>query len=154
MHPNAALVARFYEAFQRRDADAMAACYHADATFSDPVFPDLRGPRVAAMWRMLCASARDLDVRAHDIQADDATGSARWEARYGFGRARRPVHNVIDARFAFRDGRIARHEDSFDLWRWSRMALGPAGVALGWSPMLKARIRADAARRLDAQLQR
>lgn len=154
MHPNAALVARFYEAFQRRDADAMAACYHADATFSDPVFPDLRGPRVAAMWRMLCASARDLDVRAHDIQADDATGSARWEARYGFGRARRPVHNVIAARFAFRDGRIARHEDSFDLWRWSRMALGPAGVALGWSPMLKARIRADAARRLDAQLQR
>jgi len=36
--PNAALIQRFYEAFQRSDAEAMAACYAPDVQFSDPVF--------------------------------------------------------------------------------------------------------------------
>ena len=43
----------------------------------------------------------------------------------------RPVHNIIDAQFTFRDGLIVTHIDTFNLWRWSRMALGPKAVALG-----------------------
>ena len=48
-HPNAALIERFYEAFQRRDVDAMAACYAPDVTFSDPVFVGLHGGEVIAV---------------------------------------------------------------------------------------------------------
>jgi ketosteroid isomerase-like protein len=149
-HPNAALIQRFYAAFDARDAEAMAACYHQDVVFSDPVFGELRGERARDMWRMLCGRAMDLTVVASDVRADDAEGSARWVATYSFGKAGRPVRNVIDARFAFRDGLIVRHADSFPLWKWSRMALGPAGVLLGWTPMVQGRIRGDARKGLDA----
>ena len=114
----------------------MAACYAPDARFSDPVF-DLAGDEVGAMWSMLCERGRDLRVEWRDVRADDATGAAHWEARYTFSATGRPVHNVIDAAFTFSAGRIARHVDTFDLWRWSRMALGAKGALLGWTPFVR-----------------
>lgn len=153
MHPNEQLIRQFYSSFQARDADAMSACYHAEVVFSDPAFGQLHGSQASAMWRMLCARAKDLQIDLGSVQADDQTGAAHWEARYTFGRSGRFVHNVIDAAFVFRDGLIVQHTDAFDLWRWSRMALGPVGLLLGWTPMLQAAIRKDARHRLDAFLQ-
>ena len=34
-------------------------------------------------------------------------------------------------------------------WRWSRQALGMAGVLLGWTPWLHGKVRRDAARALE-----
>ena len=150
MHPNAQLLETFYTAFQRRDHEAMARCYHPAVHFSDPVFTDLRGPRAAAMWRMLCERGKDLELTFGDVRADDRGGSARWEARYTFSQTGRPVHNVIDAEFGFEDGLIARHRDGFPLWRWAAMALGAQGRLLGWLPPVQQRIRDQAARALDA----
>jgi ketosteroid isomerase-like protein len=152
MHPNAALVAGFYQAFRRRDAAAMAACYHPAITFSDPVFPALRGAEASAMWAMLCARATDLAIELDEVRANEARGSARWEARYSFGPARRRVHNVVEAAFEFRDGLIVRHVDRFGFWRWARQALGPAGLLVGWTPLLRAQVRARARRSLRAWL--
>ena len=154
MHPNEALIGRFYTAFQSRDAQTMAACYHPEIEFSDPAFPRLRGRDAGAMWAMLCARATDLAIEFSDVHADDASGHAHWEARYSFGPRRRPVHNVIDASFGFRDDLIARHVDRFGFWRWARQALGPAGLALGWTPFLRARVQAEARRGLDAWLRK
>ena len=154
MHPHAALLHRFYDAFARRDAESMAACYHQDVVFSDPAFGELRGDEARDMWRMLCARAKDLTVVASRIEADDARGSAHWVADYRFGKAQRPVHNEIDARFAFRDGLIVRHDDAFDLWRWSRQALGVPGVLLGWSPIVKRQVRRQALQGLAAYRRR
>lgn len=53
MHANAALLEKFYSAFQRLDAETMASCYASDIQFSDPVFPNLQGNEAADMWRML-----------------------------------------------------------------------------------------------------
>lgn len=144
VHANAQLIARFYDAFGRRDAEAMAACYHKDVVFSDPAFGELRGDDARDMWRMLCARAKDLRVEASRIEADDARGSARWVADYRFGKAQRRVHNEIFARFTFRDGLIARHDDAFDLWKWSRQALGASGALLGWTPMIRRAVRKQA----------
>ncbi|MBF3199877.1 nuclear transport factor 2 family protein, partial [Pseudomonas aeruginosa] len=52
-HPNAELIERFYQAFQRLDGEAMAACYAPQATFHDPAFGELRGREVGDMWRLL-----------------------------------------------------------------------------------------------------
>lgn len=153
-HPHAALIARFYDAFQRRDAAGMAACYHPEVRFSDPAFPDLAGPRAAAMWAMLVARGRDLRLEVSGITADDITGRAHWEAHYTFSATARRVHNVIDAEFAFRDGLIVRHVDRFSFWRWARQALGPAGLLLGWTPFLRRKVQAQAARGLDAWMAR
>ncbi len=153
MSNESALIERFFAAFARRDAPAMAACYSPDARFSDPVF-DVAGSEVGAMWAMLCERAGDLRLEWRDVRADAATGSAHWEPRYTFSATGRPVHNVIDSAFTFDAGRIARHVDTFDLWRWSRMALGAKGVLLGWSPLVRNAIRAQARRGLDAWMQR
>lgn len=150
MHSNARLIETFYTSFQQRDAEGMVACYHPEVRFSDPVFHELEGPRACAMWRMLCARAKDLDITFSDVTADDTRGSAHWEARYTFTATGRFVHNVIDARFEFADGRIKRHHDTFDLWRWSGMALGPIGRVLGWLPPLQSSIKKKAIAGLDA----
>lgn len=148
---NADVIRRFYSCFAQRDGAGMAACYAPDVHFTDEVF-DLRGSRAGAMWEMLCERAADLKIEARDIQADDRTGTARWDAWYTFSATGRTVHNVIDARFEFADGKIIRHEDRFDFWRWARQALGPAGLLLGWSGVLRNRVQQKAARGLDKYL--
>lgn len=145
---NRALIERFYRAFQQRDGAAMAACYHAGAAFRDPVF-ELEGPRVGAMWKMLTSRGADLRVEFGNVSADAASGSADWQAWYKFSATGRQVHNVISARFRCAEGLIVDHVDTFDFWRWSRQALGPVGMLLGWSPMVRAKVRTQAARALD-----
>lgn len=131
MHPHAQVIERFYSAFQRRDVDTLCACYHADVTFEDPAFGELRGDEARDMWRMLCGRSKDLAIEFTDIRGDDAGGSAHWEARYTFAATGRKVHNRIDATFRFRDGVIADHRDRFDFHRWAGQALGPVGKLLG-----------------------
>lgn len=149
MHPNERLLTDFYEAFSEGDGATMAASYHSSAFFSDPVFPDLDARGVGAMWQMLTERAPDLKVEFRDVQADDHNGSAHWEAWYTFAASGRKVHNIIDAEFTFREGKILRHTDTFDFWRWSREALGPAGLVLGWTPILKGRVRKMAGTQLN-----
>jgi ketosteroid isomerase-like protein len=154
MHPNELLLDNFYSAFQRRDAAAMAACYADEVVFSDPVFPNLRGDEARSMWRMLCERGKDLSLTFDRVRADDASGSAHWEAAYTFSTTGRRVHNVIDAAFVFKAGRIIRHTDSFDLWKWAGMALGPRGQFLGWLPPVQGAIRQNVRRGLDAFMQK
>ena len=149
MHPNAALIERFYTSFAARDAAGMRACYHPEIVFSDPVFTELRGPEAGAMWAMLLERGKDLRVTHSGVQADDARGRAHWDAHYTFGQTGRKVHNRIDAEFEFRDGLIVRHVDRFPFWTWARQALGPLGVALGWSPPLLRKVQQGARAGLD-----
>jgi hypothetical protein len=151
MHANEQTLESFYSAFARLDADAMGRCYAPGATFDDEVF-SLRGqPEIAGMWRMLCEATRahGADVwrlRYRDVQADEAGGRAHWDAHYRFSATGRIVDNSIDARFEFDpEGRIVKHRDRFDFWRWSRQALGAPGLLLGWSPVLRRKVQAKAA---------
>lgn len=148
VHPNAALIRDFYTRFGRRDAEGMVALYADDVVFSDPVFPELRGEQARNMWRMLCARGKDLRIDLGAFDADDQRGTARWDAYYTFSATGRRVCNQVAATFEFKDGRIARHTDVFDFWRWSRQALGPAGLALGWSGFLLRKVQATAAKGL------
>ncbi len=145
---HAALIGQFYNSFQARQAQGMAECYHPEVVFSDPVFPRLVGPEAGAMWAMLLARASDLNISFSDIKADAHEASVHWVARYSFSATKRPVVNRISARFSFQDGKIIRHIDSFNLWRWSAQALGPMGLVLGWTPLVQGKIRRQAAEAL------
>ena len=149
MHPNEKLIRNFYAAFSRRDAAGMASCYHADIAFSDPAFPMLRGKEATAMWSMLCARGKDLEIILGEVSGDADGGRAHWEAKYTFSQTGRYVHNKIDAVFAFRDGKIVRHIDKFAFWPWARQALGSVGLLLGWFGPLKAMVRKKAAKSLQ-----
>jgi hypothetical protein len=137
---NAQTIERFYDAFSRLDGPAMAACYASDAAFDDEAF-SLRGRRqVGGMWRMLC---------------DATSGRAHWDAHYRFSATGRLVDNSVDSRFSFTpEGLIATQQDSFAFWTWSRQALGAPGLLLGWTPMLRNKVRATAAANLATYLAR
>lgn len=139
------VLSRFYTAFAQRDWSTMGACYADDAHFSDPVFPQLDAAGVRAMWKMLLTSGTDLRITHEVIEESADTGLCEWEAFYTFNRTGRPVHNIVRSEFELRNGLIVRQRDRFDLWRWSRQALGPNGWLLGWSPMVQGRVRAMAA---------
>jgi hypothetical protein len=147
-HPHEELIERLYTAFARRDGATMAACYGPGARFSDPVFTGLRGEEPGAMWRMLTGRAKDLEVALLEHEATDERGSAHWIADYTFSTGRR-VHNDVRAAFGFEHGLIATHVDSFSFHAWARQALGPAGLALGWTPMLRAKVQRQARAGLD-----
>ena len=148
--PQAAVVARFYEAFTRRDAVAMAACYHPEATFEDPAFGPLNRADVCAMWAMLLGRSADLAVTHRITAATEQTVTAHWEARYTFTRTGRPVLNRIEATFTLEDGLIRTHRDQFSFWAWARQAFGPAGFLLGWTPWFHAKVQTEALRALSA----
>ncbi|NKF23639.1 nuclear transport factor 2 family protein [Solimonas marina] len=150
MHPHAVLIETFYASFARRDAAAMGACYHADAHFSDPAFPDLDAAGVRAMWTMLCAAGKDLRVEYSAIDADDQHGRAHWDAHYTFSGTGRAVLNRIDAQFSFRDGLIVEHRDVFDFHRWATQALGLPGRLFGGTQWLQRKVQVQAATRLAA----
>ncbi len=150
-HVSRELIERFYAAFDARDGDAMAACYAPGAHFSDPVFTDLNGDEPGAMWRMLTSQATDLRVELLEHTPD----SARWRAHYTFSQTGRPVVNDVRARFRFDEqGLIADHRDEFGFHRWARQALGPPGLLLGWTPLLRGKVRSNAARSVESFMRR
>jgi len=139
-----ALINRFYTAFQQRDYATMQACYHPEASFYDPVFQSLNCREVRAMWQMLTTSARDFRLTFSEVNAAANRGSCLWHAHYTFTRTGRPVHNIVRSTFTFRDGLIYNQVDRFSFWRWSRQALGLSGLLLGWSPIVKKKVRTTA----------
>ena len=82
------------------------------------------------MWRLLTSRARDFRLDYANVRADENEGRAQWVAHYLFTQTGRRVENRIEARFRFADGLIVEHRDQFDLWRWSRQALGAKGLLL------------------------
>src|SRR5919108_288509 len=92
---NEATIRRLYDGLDRHEGEQMASCYSHDASFSDPVFPDLHGDHVGDMWRMLTARATDLSVELPDAHADAQAGAALWIATYTFGATGRKVVNRV-----------------------------------------------------------
>lgn len=142
------LIESFYRAFQKKDFDAMAQCYHPDVYFKDEAF-ELKGKQVAAMWHMLCLRGKDMTLQYH-VSENKGKISAHWEPKYSFSQTGRVVHNIIDSEFEFKDGKIIKHIDRFNFWHWSRQALGAIGFALGWSPFLQKKVSAMAMQNLNA----
>ena len=131
------LIKTFYTALNNQDAETMISCYHEDVVFEDPGFGKLKGERAKNMWRMLCKNAKDFRVEFSQIEANEQTGSAHWEAWYSFSKTGRSVHNKIDAQFEFKDGKIIKHTDHFDLRRWASQAIGWKGALFGGLPFFK-----------------
>ncbi len=139
------LIETFYEAFAKLDADTMVSCYHDDVIFEDPAFGVLKGERAKNMWRMLCESQKggNFVVEYSKIEADSEKGTAHWEAHYHFSQTGRKVHNIIDAEFTFKDGKIITHTDRFNLHSWAKQAMGFKGLLLGGTGFFKGKLNAQ-----------
>jgi ketosteroid isomerase-like protein len=132
------LVRDFYEAFIKGNAAAMSNCYSDDVHFEDPAFGILKGNEAKAMWEMLIKSSKGaLKVTYSDIEVNGNTGKAKWKAEYKFSQTGREVVNHITSNFEFANGKIVKHIDKFNLWKWSQQALGTIGFLFGWSQFFK-----------------
>lgn len=158
MNDHEKLIQTFYTCFQQLDTACMRACYHPEIRFTDPVFPDLKGNEAGAMWAMLIEALKknpgDWKLEFKNIQANETEGSCRWEAHYTFSLTKRRVHNIINAQFRFKDGKIIGHTDTFDFYRWTRMAFGATGLLLGWTSFFKRKLRHKTRNNLDAFIRR
>ena len=145
---NEQLVNDFYTAFQSLDFTVMQSCYSANPIFNDPVFGILQGKEVGCMWEMLCRNAKNFSLKFDSIEVDGEYTTCKWVATYTFSKTGRRVVNKVKAFMRIQSGKITEHTDEFDLYRWSRQALGLPGMLLGWSGYLKNKIRHDARSRL------
>ena len=146
---NKALINTFYRAFRDKDASKMIDCYAKSVVFEDPAFGQLKGEEARKMWEMLVErGGKELTISHKILDVTNNTVTANWEAIYPFSQTLRMVHNKITAHFTIEDGKIVKHKDRFNLWKWSAMALGLPGMLLGWSPFLKNKIRKQALKAL------
>ena len=129
----------FYKAFKALDAEKMVSCYHENIKFEDPAFGMLDGESACNMWRMLCESQKNkgFQLEFSQVHYDGVHGHAHWEATYTFSKTGRKVHNVINAQFEFKEDKIIKHTDDFDLHRWAKQAMGFKGWFLGGTKFFK-----------------
>ncbi len=139
-----AVAQRFYDALSVRDWYTMSLLYAEHATFSDPVFPLLNAKGTRLMWQMLLSRAEDFDVDVNVLEDSPSRARVNWVARYTFSVTGRPVTNHVSTQMQLVAGKIVRQQDSFSLWRWSAQALGAKGALLGWTPIVRNKIRAQA----------
>jgi ketosteroid isomerase-like protein len=144
MNANELLIQKFYNAFAKRDYKTMQDCYSSDPVFNDPAFGILQGDEVKAMWQMLCGNAKDFSLSYDKIESDSEYGTCNWIATYTFSKTGRRVVNKVKAHMRTQDGKITEHTDEFDIYKWSRQALGLPGILLGWSGYIKTKIRNEA----------
>ena len=134
---NTEIINKFYTAFQQKYATDMISCYHDEIEFTDPAFGKLKGERAKSMWKMLCENSKDLKIEFSDITENEQNGSVKWQAWYTFKKTGKKVHNIVNAHFKFKDGKIIEHIDYFNLRKWAGQALGITGYLLGWTFFFK-----------------
>ena len=149
MNEEEKLIHTFYTSFREKNWRGMGECYLDEAFFYDPIFGNLEGIRVRAMWEMLLNNAGDLELSYANVSGEGGYGSCDWTAVYTYGPTRRKVTNKVKAHFTFDGGRIAEHQDEYSLWRWSAQALGFQGLLFGWTSAAQGKIRKMARAGLD-----
>jgi len=141
------IIETFYQAFAALDAETMTSCYDNDILFNDPAFGTLKGEKAKNMWKMICQGqkGKNFIVEASNIEYDSSkqTGSVHWEAHYVFSQTGKKVHNIIEAKFEFKNGKIIRHIDTFNIHTWAKQAMGFKGYILGGTNFFKKKLNAQ-----------
>ena len=142
---NTELITHFYTSFAKGDAEGMISCYDNAIQFKDPAFGALKGEDAKNMWRMLLSRNKgNIHLTFSNVKADEKTGSANWVAEYVFSATGRKVINVISAEFEFANGKIIKHTDTFDIYKWAKQAFGLKGYLLGWTLFMQNKIQQQA----------
>jgi len=142
MTTNEKKIHQFYSAFSENDLDTMSKLYSPNVKFRDPIFGLLINNDVMSMWSMLIEKSKgNIQINLSDVKADDFLGSLQWTATYLYSATNKKVVNHIYTHFHFKDGLIINHTDEFDIWKWSRQALGLKGVLLGWTGYMHKKIQ-------------
>ncbi|HTA61670.1 MAG TPA: nuclear transport factor 2 family protein [Bacteroidia bacterium] len=152
---NSELITQFYSSFAKDDAEGMVSYYDDAIQFKDPAFGALKGENAKNMWRMLLSRNKgNIHIAFSNVKANDKTGSANWVAEYVFSATGRKVINVISAEFEFANGKIIKHTDTFDIYKWAKQAFGLKGYLLGWTAFMQNKIQQQANASLNKYIEK
>ncbi len=151
---NQEVLEHFYHCFKYKDAEGMVSCYHDKVVFTDPAFGTLKGEAAKNMWRMLLEKSTTLDIDYSNISADAEHGKAYWTATYIFSKTNKEVVNHVTSKFEFKDGKILRHIDSFNLKIWANQALGIKSTLLYVLGQLKPVVQSNARKTLISYIKK
>ncbi len=144
------IITEFYNNFSEGNAQGMTQYYHKDIVFNDPIFGTLKKERAFKMWEMLLSKKSEHTTISFDnIIEKEGFITVNWTATYLFGPQQRKVVNNVLATFRFQENKIIEHSDSFDLWKWTRQALGTSGYLMGWSSFMQKKIQHKMELQLD-----
>ena len=139
----------FYQAMNNRDSVTMNALYAPNATFSDPIFPQLAGNDIQTMWSMLMRGAQNFTVQHDILYADESVVRVKWKATYTFSQSGRRVVNEVDTAMTFANGKILTQNDHFDFYLWARQALGLPGSLFGWTSWFQRAVQSKTRAKID-----
>lgn len=134
------IVARFADAFNRRDVEGLLACFTGDATYHDGFYGLHAGRRaLREMFERMFREGMDYAWTMDAVVETSARAAAEWSFRYVVTDA---VPRSAGRRVAFRgmslfelsEGRIAAYREHFDR--------GAALLQLGFAPDSLARVLA------------
>jgi ketosteroid isomerase-like protein len=155
MQSNEKLIEKFYTAFKNLDAKTMNACYSDNIVFYDPMFDLLKGYETKAMWEMLCKNAKEFSLEFDSIKdLGDGYYNCNWKASYNFSKTGRRVINNGKAYMKIENGIITEHSDGWSFHKWSGQAIGVMGKLLGWSSLLKNKVKNTAKKSLLEYIQK
>jgi hypothetical protein len=141
------LVERFFNAFGNGDWRTMARCYHDKASFTDPIFPDLRGEQIVYYWHQWFKENEGIKLNYSQLFADERKAQVQWNVRYTYqGRA---VKHDATSTLAIWDDQIVRHVDEFALGGYLRQREGLLTGLLSGIPLVHQRVQRSARSRLD-----
>jgi hypothetical protein len=103
---------------------------------------------------MLVSAGKDLELTFSDVHLQGNRASASWQATYTFSATGRKITNNIQANFELRDGKIYRHKDEFNFYRWAQQAFGLTGYLIGWTPFFQKKVQGSACRSLEKYMAR
>ncbi len=132
----------FYSAFAKADAETMISFYDDKIEFEDPAFGKLKGNDAKMMWQMLIERSRGNLKVSHQLnESSETIAKVNWTAVYPFSKTGRIITNHIEAIMIMENGKIIKHTDYFNLWKWSRQAMGWKGFILGWTPFFRKKLQ-------------
>lgn len=149
MDTNTDIITKFYTAFQKKDAEGMVKHYANNISFEDPAFGNLNGDDAKNMWRMLCSNTSEIEIDFKIMDSHQNQVTAHWVAKYTFSKTGRNVINKIDATFILENQQIVSHVDVFNLWTWSKQAMGPMGWLFGWSDYFRKKLQQTTSKSLS-----
>jgi hypothetical protein len=123
------VVERFFLAYSKADPVLMSACLHPQISYSDPLFPDLRGVRVGLRWHWQLRHATDFKLQKQIIFLDERKAQLKLDIAYLWHR--RAVHHQVLSTLTIWDDMIVRHVDEYPYWQYAKQAQGLAGYVFG-----------------------
>jgi hypothetical protein len=144
----------YFDAFSKGDYRTMRSLCDPKITFNDPVYTSLQGKSVFALHHFMAERRICPTITIRSISEKGNRVKVKWTNEYEY--ATYKTHISIDVRsiFHFEHTSIISQTDQYNLWKWSKMALGFTGTYLGWTPMFRSTLRRSSQQSLATFIQK